>query len=227
MLTQPGRRPRHLHRRRADRQVHRREGGLQAPGARARRQRSDHRDGGRRPRGSGGARRRRARTRTPASAARRSSACSCTRRSPIASSSCCSRRPRAWTYGDPMDPAIDMGTVIDEAAAQSFEARSTRRSRGGAKLLHGNVRRGALYSPTVLDHVTPEMTLVQVRDLRPGLAGDPLRGHRRGDPHRQRHRLRPVVGGLHQPPRLHHALRRRSSTSARSTCARSRATGSS
>src|SRR5246500_4287704 len=28
---------------------------------------------------------------------------------------------RAWTYGDPMDAAIDMGTVIDEAAAQSFE----------------------------------------------------------------------------------------------------------
>ena len=37
---EPRRRPRHLHRRRADRQVHRRQGGLQAAGAGARRQRS-------------------------------------------------------------------------------------------------------------------------------------------------------------------------------------------
>jgi acyl-CoA reductase-like NAD-dependent aldehyde dehydrogenase len=32
---------------------------------------------------------------------------------------------------------------------------------GGAKLLIGNVRRGALYSPTVLDRVTPDMTVVR------------------------------------------------------------------
>ena len=51
------RRPRHVHRRRADRQVHRGEGRLQAAGAGAGRQRPDHRDGGRRPRGSRGARR--------------------------------------------------------------------------------------------------------------------------------------------------------------------------
>src|SRR6186997_54384 len=31
----------------------------------------------------------------------------------------------------------------------------------GAKLLQGNVRRGALYSPTLLDRVTPEMTIVK------------------------------------------------------------------
>ena len=80
MLDQPGRRPRHLHRRRADRQVHRREGRLQAAGARARRQRPDHRDGGRRPRRSRDARRRRLVQELRASAARRSSACSCTRR---------------------------------------------------------------------------------------------------------------------------------------------------
>ena len=32
-------------------------------------------------------------------------------------------RTRAWTYGDPMDASLDMGTVIDEAAAKSFEAK--------------------------------------------------------------------------------------------------------
>jgi aldehyde dehydrogenase (NAD+) len=67
----------------------------------------------------------------------------------------------AWTYGDPMDPSIDMGTVIDEAAAMSFEARVNDAVTLGARLLHGNVRRGALYSPTVVDRVTPDMPLVK------------------------------------------------------------------
>jgi aldehyde dehydrogenase (NAD+) len=70
-------------------------------------------------------------------------------------------RTRAWTYGDPMDPSMDMGTVIDEAAANSFEARVDEAVALGARLLHGNVRRGALYSPTLVDHVTPEMPLVK------------------------------------------------------------------
>jgi putative phosphonoacetaldehyde dehydrogenase len=70
-------------------------------------------------------------------------------------------RTRAWTYGDPMDPSMDMGTVIDETAARSFEAKVNEAVAGGATLLHGNVRRGALYSPTVVDHVTPDMPLVK------------------------------------------------------------------
>ena len=32
-------------------------------------------------------------------------------------------KTRAVKYGDPMDPATDMGTVIDEAAAKSFEGK--------------------------------------------------------------------------------------------------------
>ncbi|MBL0290277.1 MAG: phosphonoacetaldehyde dehydrogenase [Betaproteobacteria bacterium] len=70
-------------------------------------------------------------------------------------------RTRAWTYGDPMDPDVDMGTVIDEAAAQSFAARVDEAVAQGARLLHGNVRRGALYSPTLVDHVTPDVPLVR------------------------------------------------------------------
>jgi len=54
-----------------------------------------------------------------------------------------------------MDPALDMGTVIDEPAAMSFEAKVDDAVARGARLLHGNLRRGALYSPTLLDRVTP------------------------------------------------------------------------
>ncbi len=70
-------------------------------------------------------------------------------------------KTKAWRYGDPMDPAQDMGTVIDEAAAQSFEAKVGDAVSRGARLLYGNVRRGALYSPTVIDRVTPDMPVVR------------------------------------------------------------------
>jgi len=70
-------------------------------------------------------------------------------------------KTRAVKYGDPFDPAMDMGTVIDEAAAQRFEAVVSEAVTQGARLLVGNIRRGALYSPTVLDHVQPEMTVVR------------------------------------------------------------------
>ncbi|GAC1672002.1 MAG: phosphonoacetaldehyde dehydrogenase [Steroidobacteraceae bacterium] len=70
-------------------------------------------------------------------------------------------KTRAVKYGDPFDPATDMGTVIDAASAQRFEALVNEAVAGGARLLIGNVRRGALYSPTVLDRVTPSMTVVR------------------------------------------------------------------
>jgi len=76
-------------------------------------------------------------------------------------------KTRAWRYGDPMDETMDMGTVIDEAAAKLFEARVDEAVRGGARLLLGNARRGALYAPTVVDHVQPGMTLVREETFGP------------------------------------------------------------
>ena len=76
-------------------------------------------------------------------------------------------KTRAWTWGDPADPAIEMGTVIDEAAARLFESRVDAAVADGARLLVGNERRGALYAPTVLDHVTPGMTVVREETFGP------------------------------------------------------------
>lgn len=70
-------------------------------------------------------------------------------------------KTQALKYGDPMDPGMDMGTVIDEAAAIQFESVVNQAIAGGARLMCGNVRRGALYSPTVLDRVDPEMTVAR------------------------------------------------------------------
>ena len=76
-------------------------------------------------------------------------------------------RTRAWTYGNPADPKVDMGTVIDVAAAKAFEAKVNAAVAQGAKLLHGNRRDGALYSPTVLDRVMPEMDVVRTETFGP------------------------------------------------------------
>ena len=76
-------------------------------------------------------------------------------------------KTRALKYGDPMDPDTDMGTVIDEAAARSFEERVNEAVAHGARLLQGNIRAGALYAPTVLDRVRPEMTLVRQETFGP------------------------------------------------------------
>jgi putative phosphonoacetaldehyde dehydrogenase len=76
-------------------------------------------------------------------------------------------KTRRWRYGDPMDESVDMGTVIDEEAAKLFEARVGEATDQGARLLVGNERRGALYSPTVLDHVRPEMTVVREETFGP------------------------------------------------------------
>jgi len=76
-------------------------------------------------------------------------------------------KTRAWTYGDPMDASLDMGTVIDEPAAKSFQAKVNEAVAMGARLLHGNVRDGASYSPTLVDHVMPEMPLVKYETFGP------------------------------------------------------------
>jgi len=76
-------------------------------------------------------------------------------------------KTRAVQYGDPMDPATDMGTVIDEEAAIRIEERVTDALGRGARLLCGHERRGALYAPTVVDGVPREAPLVMEETFGP------------------------------------------------------------
>jgi len=66
-----------------------------------------------------------------------------------------------------MDPHTDVGTVINEQAARLFEARVNDAVDHGAKLLYGNDRQGAVYSPTVLDFVPPDCELVREETFGP------------------------------------------------------------
>jgi aldehyde dehydrogenase (NAD+) len=77
------------------------------------------------------------------------------------------RITKDWSYGDPLDPKVEMGTVISEQAAQLFERRVNDACERGAKLLAGNKRKGASYSPTVVDGVTPDMELVREETFGP------------------------------------------------------------
>ncbi len=76
-------------------------------------------------------------------------------------------KARKLKAGDPMDPTVDVGTVIHERAAAEFERRVVDAVSHGAKLLHGNDRQGALYPPTVVDHVPYDAELVREETFGP------------------------------------------------------------
>ncbi|HXF55550.1 MAG TPA: phosphonoacetaldehyde dehydrogenase [Hyphomicrobiaceae bacterium] len=76
-------------------------------------------------------------------------------------------KARKLKSGDPMDPETDVGTVINEGAAKLFEARVNAALERGARLLHGNTRKGALYPPTVVDRVPYDSELVREETFGP------------------------------------------------------------
>ncbi|WP_420549067.1 phosphonoacetaldehyde dehydrogenase [Curvivirga sp.] len=76
-------------------------------------------------------------------------------------------KTKAIKYGDPFDASVDMGTVITEDSAILFENRVNDAVSKGAKLLLGNERHGALYSPTVVDHVPYDCDLVREETFGP------------------------------------------------------------
>lgn len=69
--------------------------------------------------------------------------------------------------GDPTDPQTDVGTVINERSAVLFENRVRDAESRGAVVLHGGPRRGALFSPTVVDHVPFDCELVREETFGP------------------------------------------------------------
>ena len=62
--------------------------------------------------------------------------------------------------GDPVNIKTDVGPLIDEEAAIKVEMLVDDAIKHGAELLLGGKRSGAFYSPTVIDHVKPDMKIV-------------------------------------------------------------------
>ena len=63
-------------------------------------------------------------------------------------------------WGDPLDEATDVGPLISEEAARQAERRCIAAVADGARLITGGRRDGALFSPTILDRVSPGSELV-------------------------------------------------------------------
>ena len=69
-------------------------------------------------------------------------------------------RAKKIKFGDPMDLATDLGTVVNVKAAELFDKRVTMAEEEGAKILYHPGRKGALLPPIVVDNVNPKSELV-------------------------------------------------------------------
>jgi acyl-CoA reductase-like NAD-dependent aldehyde dehydrogenase len=66
----------------------------------------------------------------------------------------------AMVVGDPLDERVDVGPMIDLKEAERIEGWVQEAQGGGAQVLTGGRREGAVYWPTVLANVQPEMKVV-------------------------------------------------------------------
>jgi len=67
---------------------------------------------------------------------------------------------RKLKLDDPLDPATDVGTLIDEGAARRVESWVQEASSQGARIVTGGRRHGAAFEPTMLTGVTQSMKVV-------------------------------------------------------------------
>ena len=70
-------------------------------------------------------------------------------------------------FGDPMDPKTDLGTVVHEQAAKTFEARVYNAAEQGAEVLYDPGRKGAILPPIVVDRVPHKSELVMEETFGP------------------------------------------------------------
>src|SRR5690606_17818505 len=76
-------------------------------------------------------------------------------------------RAKKIVFGDPMDPATQLGTVVHEKAAALFESRVHMAAEAGADVLYNPGRRGALLPPIVVDRVPHASELVMEETFGP------------------------------------------------------------
>jgi putative phosphonoacetaldehyde dehydrogenase len=76
-------------------------------------------------------------------------------------------KAKAIRFGDPMDPATELGCVIHAKAAALFEKRVYMAVEQGAKVLFDPGRQGALLPPIVVDHVPHASELVMEETFGP------------------------------------------------------------
>ena len=105
--------------------------------------------------------------------------------------------------GPGLDPASEMGPLSSAEQLAVVERYVEIGLAEGATIACGGKRiagEGFFYEPTVFVDVDNTMRISQEEIFGPVLVSDPLRFRGRGDPHRERYRLRPHGGGLDERP---------------------------
>ena len=74
---------------------------------------------------------------------------------------------QTMVVGDPLDERVDVGPMIDVREAERIEGWVQEAMAGGARVLTGGKRDGAVYWPTVLSEVKPEMKVVAQETFAP------------------------------------------------------------
>lgn len=74
---------------------------------------------------------------------------------------------RALKVGDPLDPTVDVGPMIDPKEAERIEGWVREAVAGGARVAIGGKREGAVYWPTILTGVTDDMKVVSQEAFAP------------------------------------------------------------
>ncbi|MCF8482441.1 MAG: aldehyde dehydrogenase family protein [Rhodospirillum sp.] len=72
--------------------------------------------------------------------------------------------------GDPLDPATDVGTLIDAASAERVMGMVGDATKKGARVLAGGEREGALMRPTILSDVSKGMRIVDTEVFGPAMS---------------------------------------------------------
>lgn len=90
------------------------------------------------------------------------------------------RKVAACTVGNPLEEGIDVGPVIDEGAAKRIESWIEEARAGGAKILAGGRRIGAIITPTILEGTKPGMKVEDEEIFGPVMTLNPIKSVEQG-----------------------------------------------
>lgn len=74
-------------------------------------------------------------------------------------------RLRTMKIGNPIDPQVEIGCLINEKAAIRVEEQVKKTVEQGAKIVVGGRRRGAYFEPTILTNVTKDMDVAKDMEI--------------------------------------------------------------
>lgn len=74
-------------------------------------------------------------------------------------------RLRTMKIGNPIDPQVEIGCLINEKAAINVEEQVKKTVEQGAKIVVGGRRRGAYFEPTILTDVTKDMDVAKDMEI--------------------------------------------------------------